>query len=98
VKRAPHSTSSPIEVAALAEACARALRITGDHRWTTTVDRCEQWFAGRNDLDTPLADDVSGGCHDGLTVSGVNANEGAESTLALLAVRQLVKEQGRLSD
>jgi hypothetical protein len=62
------------------------------------VDRCEQWFAGRNDLDTPLADDVSGGCHDGLTVSGVNANEGAESTLALLAVRQLVKEQGRLSD
>jgi hypothetical protein len=94
----PAFDQQPIEVAALAEACARALRITGDHRWTTTVDRCEQWFAGRNDLDTPLADDVSGGCHDGLTVSGVNANEGAESTLALLAVRQLVKEQGRLSD
>jgi hypothetical protein len=94
----PGFDQQPIEVAALAEACARALRITGDDRWMTTLDRCGQWFDGGNDLDTPLADDVSGGCHDGLTVKGVNANEGAESTLALLAVRQLVKEQRRLSD
>lgn len=94
----PAFDQQPIELAALAEACARALRITGDDRWTTTLRRCEQWFDGWNDVDTPLADDVSGGCHDGLTVSGVNANEGAESTLALLAVRQLVTKQGRLSD
>jgi hypothetical protein len=87
----PGFDQQPIEVAALAEACARALRITGDDRWMTTLDRCGQWFDGGNDLDTPLADDVSGGCHDGLTVKGVNANEGAESTLALLAVRQLVR-------
>jgi hypothetical protein len=98
----PGFDQQPIEVAALAEACARALRITGDDRWTTTLGRCEQWFDGWNDVDTPLADDVSGGCHDGLTVNGVNGNEGAESTLALLAVRQLVRQwgsrQGRLSD
>jgi hypothetical protein len=94
----PAFDQQPIEVAALAEACARALHFTGDDRWAKTLDRCEQWFDGWNDVDTPLADDVSGGCHDGLTVSGVNANEGAESTLALLAVRQLVKEHGRPSD
>ena len=94
----PAFDQQPIEVAALAEACARALRITGDDRWATTLLRCEQWFDGWNYDETPLADDGSGGCHDGLTVGGVNANEGAESTLALLAVRQLVKEHGRLSD
>jgi hypothetical protein len=94
----PAFDQQPIEVATLAEACARARRITGDDRWRTTLDRCEQWFDGWNDVDTPLADDVSGGCHDGLTVSGVNANQGAESTLALLAVRQLVKEYATLSD
>jgi hypothetical protein len=94
----PAFDQQPIEVAALAEACARALRTTGDDRWATTMLRCEQWFDGWNDVDTPVADDVSAGCHDGLTVSGVNANQGAESTLALLAVRQLVKEHGRASD
>lgn len=94
----PGFDQQPIEVAVLAEACARAERITGEDRWSTTLRRCEQWFEGWNDVDTPLADAVSGGCHDGLTVSGVNANEGAESTLALLAVRQLVKEHGRPSD
>jgi hypothetical protein len=94
----PAFDQQPIEVATLAEACARAQRIAGDDRWRTTLDRCEQWFDGWNDVDTPLADDVSGGCHDGLTVSGVNANQGAESTLALLAVRQLVKEYATLSD
>jgi hypothetical protein len=52
----------------------------------------EEWFNGRNDVGVSLGDPVSGGGHDGLTASGVNDNEGAESTLALLAVRQLARK------
>jgi hypothetical protein len=43
-----------------------------------------EWFLGRNDLGLPLYDYATGGCHDGLHPEGVNANEGAESTLALI--------------
>ncbi|MDI3317323.1 MAG: glycosyl transferase [Bacillota bacterium] len=42
------------------------------------------WFGGRNLLGLPLVDPVSGGCHDGLGREGLNANQGAESTLAWL--------------
>jgi len=82
----------PIEVAALAEACAQAFAVTGEDRWRAAVVLAEEWFDGRNDVGVPLADPVSGGGHDGLTSSGVNDNEGAESTLSLLAVRQLARK------
>ena len=38
----------------------------------------------------PVAVPASGGCHDGLEPAGVNANQGAESTLVwLLALEQM---------
>jgi hypothetical protein len=88
----PGFDQQPIEVAALAEACAQAFVVTGEDRWRAAVVLAEEWFDGRNDVGVPLADPVSGGGHDGLTSSGVNDNEGAESTLALLAVRQLARK------
>jgi hypothetical protein len=39
----------PIEVAALADACATALHVTGDHRWADAVHLCADWFLGVND-------------------------------------------------
>ena len=45
--------------------------------------RCAfDWFLGRNHLRRPLYDFATGGCCDGLGSEAVNANEGAESTLA----------------
>jgi hypothetical protein len=87
----PGFDQQPVEVAALAEACARALRVTGDRRWSHALARAGDWFEGRNDHGVPMADENCGGGFDGLTVTGVNRNEGAESTLALLSVRQLVR-------
>ena len=37
---------------------------------------------GANRAGTPLYDQDSGGCHDGLYTDGANPNMGAESTLA----------------
>jgi hypothetical protein len=78
----------PIEVAAIADACARAFALTHDQRWRSGVERAAAWFLGSNDANTPLFDAVSGGGCDGLEPAGRNANEGAESTLALLATLQ----------
>lgn len=42
------------------------------------------WFIGWNDPGLELYSPETGGCRDGLHVDRVNANEGAESTLAFL--------------
>jgi glycosyltransferase involved in cell wall biosynthesis len=83
----------PIEAHALVEACLEAFSVTADRRWLAQARRCFDWFLGKNVLGRPLYDGETGGCHDGLHPSGVNGNQGAESTLAwllsLLAMRNL---------
>lgn len=43
-----------------------------------------RWFLGENTLRAPLYDHETKGCCDGLLPSGINRNQGAESTLAYL--------------
>ncbi len=86
----------PIEACVSVSACLTALRITGDLRWHEEAERAFEWFLGRNDLGLPLCDLRTGACHDGLCPDRVNANQGAESTLAyLLAVPALAAWQWR---
>jgi hypothetical protein len=84
----PGFDQQPIEVAALADACARAAAITGDSRWQAGVGLCVAWFLGDNDSGVPLLDAASGGGCDGLERDGRNANQGAESTIAMISVLQ----------
>ena len=84
----PGFDQQPIEVAALADACARAFELTGDARWARAVDAAASWFCGVNDVGTPLHDPATGGGCDGLEPHGRNENQGAESTLALISTLQ----------
>jgi len=84
----PGFDQQPIEVSTLADACARAFELTGDSRWSRAVELAAAWFLGANDTGTVLADEVSGGCCDGLQARGRNENQGAESTLALVSTLQ----------
>jgi hypothetical protein len=84
----PGFDQQPIEVAALAGACCRALALTGDQRWADGIDLAVSWFLGTNDAGTPLYDPDSGGGCDGLEPRGRNENQGAESTLALVSTMQ----------
>ena len=74
----------PIEAMCLVEACAHAYKATGDKKWLRYTDLCLGWFLGQNHLNTPLYDFETGGCCDGLQPYSINANQGAESTLACL--------------
>lgn len=85
--RARHD-QQPIEVAALADACAVAAAVTGDSRWDDTVRQAGAWFLGDNDAGTVMWDSATGGGYDGLTPHGPNLNQGAESTIALISTLQ----------
>ncbi|MFZ0545051.1 MAG: glycosyltransferase family 4 protein [Candidatus Promineifilaceae bacterium] len=74
----------PVEAQTMASACLEAYRSTGDERWRLEAQRAFEWFLGRNDLNLPLYDPITGGCRDGLHPDRPNENQGAESTLAFL--------------
>jgi hypothetical protein len=81
----PQFDQQPIEVAAMADACWRALQVTGDDHWIRGVTAAAAWFQGDNDAGLPMFDPVSHGGHDGLHATAVNLNQGAESTLAFIS-------------
>jgi hypothetical protein len=81
-----------VEAVTMAEAALAACHLLGDEKYLTIFRRCHGWFHGRNSLKRPLVDVRSGACHDGLQASGVNRNQGAESTLAYLWAEMSNKE------
>ncbi len=76
----------PVEAQNMAAACLEAYRITGKDTWRREARRAFEWFLGRNDLNLPVYDPTTGGCNDGLHPDRLNANQGAESTLAFLQI------------
>ncbi len=81
----------PLDAAALVDACREAAITTGEARWWREMERAFAWFLGRNDLGLPLYDFTTGGCYDGLQATGVNRNQGAESTISWLLALLLMK-------
>lgn len=60
----------------------QAYRVTGDEKYLARMYQSYRWFLGDNDLNIALYDESTGGCADGLHSTGINLNQGAESTLA----------------
>lgn len=73
----------PLEALSFVEAHEAAYQVTGQRSHAEAVERGMQWFYGANRLALRLGDLNSGACFDGLGSFDVNANCGAESTLAL---------------
>ena len=84
----PGFDQQPIEVAALADACARAQMVDGNGRWTDGISAAADWFLGDNDEGIVMWDPNTGGAFDGLERGGANLNQGTESTLALVSTMQ----------
>ena len=72
----------------MADACARAHVVTGDDEWRRGIDLAIDWFAGDNDGGAVMWNAETNGGYDGLTPTGPNLNQGAESTLALISTLQ----------
>ncbi|HEY1255542.1 MAG TPA: glycosyl transferase family 1, partial [Terracidiphilus sp.] len=74
----------PVEACATVSACLEVYRLTEERSWLEEARKAFHWFLGKNDLQVPLYDAVTGGCKDGLHPDRVNENQGAESTLSFL--------------
>jgi hypothetical protein len=87
------SDEQAIDVGALVEALLDAYRITGKVQYYQNACTCFSWFTGNNRLQSPIYDEATGGCFDGLSLQeGVNQNLGAESTIAYLLCRLAFEE------
>jgi hypothetical protein len=84
----PAFDQQPIEVATLADACARAAVIDAAAMWPDGVRAAAAWFMGDNDAGQVMWDPETGGGFDGLHADGVNRNQGAESTMAVISTLQ----------
>jgi hypothetical protein len=74
----------PVEACATISACLEVYRLTEEGLWFEEAQRVFRWFLGKNDLQVPLYDSITGGCRDGLHPDRINENQGAESTLSFL--------------
>jgi hypothetical protein len=81
----------PIDAATMILACEAAWSATSDPRYLVAAERAYGWFLGDNDTNVPVAVPETGACHDGLEPDGVNANQGAESTLAWLMALERIR-------
>ncbi|MDT5014789.1 MAG: hypothetical protein QOD39_949 [Mycobacterium sp.] len=84
----PGFDQQPTEVASLADACARASVVDASAIWPDTVRAAAAWFQGDNDAGQVMWDPETGAGYDGLHPDGVNLNQGAESTLAVISTLQ----------
>lgn len=74
----------PIDAMAMVLMYHQAFRLTKEQKYLHSLFASFMWFLGENDLRLSLYDYETRGCCDGLESSGVNRNQGAESTLAYL--------------
>jgi hypothetical protein len=95
--RAVHD-QQPVEASTMADAALAASMAYSDPKYLVAFRRAHGWFHGENSSRQPLADLDSGACCDGLQPHGVNRNQGAESTLALLYVELLHEQAQQVSD
>jgi glycosyltransferase involved in cell wall biosynthesis len=84
----------PLDASAFVEAELAAFSCSGDPEHGARAQRAFEWFLGRNRLGLPLYDFATGGCSDGLGEQALNANEGAESTLAFHRAHHVLDAAG----
>lgn len=85
----------PVEASTMAAAALAAFQMRDHQDYLDAFQKAHGWFHGENSLHSTMADTESGGCYDGLESTGINRNQGAESTLAYLWTELLARETHR---
>ena len=82
--KVPMYDQQAIETMAMVLMNFQAYQIWHEPEYVEKMFLCYMWFLGENTLRAPLYDHETKGCCDGLLPTGINRNQGAESTLAYL--------------
>jgi hypothetical protein len=83
-KHLPLYDQQAIETMGMVLVYFQAFESTQDPKYIEKMFRSYLWFLGENSLRVPLYDHETKGCCDGLQSTGINRNQGAESTLAYI--------------
>lgn len=78
----PEFDQQSIDVMAMVLLYNQMFQVTKEKSSLDKMFKSYMWFLGENSLRLPLFDHETMGCCDGLQATGVNRNQGAESTLA----------------
>ena len=82
----------PIDASSMVQTYLVAYSITQDKKYYNNAVLAFNWFLGKNHLKQMIYNDVTGGCHDGLSKNCINLNQGAESTIEYLISRLMLEE------
>jgi hypothetical protein len=80
----PDDEELPATAATFIEALGAVYYDGRDQDLLTPIRSAADWFLGVNRLGEPLYDFATGGCHDALTATGLNQNQGTEATVQCL--------------
>lgn len=80
----PLNDQQAIEALAMVLMYAQAYKVTREVQYVKKMFSGYLWFLGENSLRVSLYDPETKGCCDGLQLTGINRNQGAESTLAYM--------------
>ncbi|MBU2595554.1 glycosyltransferase [Patescibacteria group bacterium] len=71
----------PIDVCDMVLAAIKAYELTGEKKYSQMAKDWFSWFLGNNIYQLEMYDPKTGGCFDGIFKTGINPNQGAESTI-----------------
>ena len=86
-KNRSYFDQQPEDAATMVQTKIVAFKITKNKRHLDDAFKAFQWFLGKNYLNLMVYDDLTGGCHDGLSQYDLNLNQGAESSICYLMAR-----------
>lgn len=84
----------PVEACNLMAACLKAYRLTEESVYRDAARSCFRWYLGQNIAGVPMIYPQTGGCFDGITPTGINRNQGAESIVCWLLAALLAEREG----
>lgn len=82
----------PVEACETLLAFVDAYKISGNEKLLDMAKTCFSWYRGNNSKNLSLIDKETGGCCDGITPTGLNLNQGAESIVSVwMAYMEMMK-------
>jgi hypothetical protein len=74
----------PLEAGTMAETAVLAYKITKTEAYERALRQALGWFFGLNTKSVKVYDEATGGCHDAITETALNENQGSEAIISML--------------
>lgn len=88
----PVFDQQPVDAASTALACCEAYKALGKNEYLELSQLAYSWYLGNNIHGLTLFNEKTGACHDALTATGINENQGSEALLSFMLSKLLIEK------